>query len=1097
MAGIKPKDLTQNYTGDAAVTWVHGDNATTSVSERVSIQNIIDATGVASKIDSAEKGANSGLATLDASGLVPTSQLPSYVDDVLEYADEASFPVTGETAKIYVALDVNLTFRWSGSAYIEISKSLALGETETTAYRGDRGKLAYDHSQLVHDKAFVGLGNVDNTADADKPLTEEAKLLAATMTKADFFALAEQRKRESAGSGSLEWGKHYSTGSTGTRWLHINEGLWVDQEDPRLWWGSESPIDADSKSRTFSPIQLVGGVQHRITNVNTASASETNAISFPDAPDGTRTYDSATGVVTPHATSNEAFEGLCTNGDFRNGDDGNWTTALCNITVGNLHFPIPSGETTAINNGPLCDKDTEYRFEFTIENTTGVDFGVYPHAFHSGGRWNFGSTYLNSDGRYVLTIPAGTLTADYNIGFFRANGHTGTQDVKNVSVMPVTESVITSRKDLAFLETWHEAIDDKDVVYPLGNVQYGAVTYKGIALDNTLVAQGYSAFGEWDTTTTGRGALWSTMTFDGRMKFIGNPENNTYFDSETNQYIQVRYRIRVIEGLGDEWTNVSTQAANFLRYDSESNVVIRGSGSGTFTDFAGGSTSSYHANHTNTSTWSDGMFTCSDGYSLISITPRAVPICLVQRLNQGAYHPVYNPQGCASWMDTTTGIGSKKWYEPEAGNITSTSTAFNRVSYGTSGEVGFRDETGGIADGSNHSGRDDQYEYYDAIYAGQVEDLRLNANKLDLNRLLEDSKRSDVAGTTRGKGKVTFTKVTSLPIPSSSSLSGGSRQLIYNSVNYFNLADGQEETVIGSYLENSGVLRKVLTIAYALTNTYITLDGTTNYTSVCNAVIGRTDILSAEYDSIPHVDLIGSPENIALTFPDGVIGEWIPVIPTGAVLEYPLNRKALTGSVSNTYTSDNGLTWGSLIANANTGTNSFNTALAANNVGIWQYESLSDFTEPSVNSKVIGQVGDVVGSSNSGVYYGNRLHPSLTGGIGKGNSDYLIGDNKTTFYKLFIDDKLETLFSPEHAPLYNYGSGTSNDSAAVKTLTTLTEKDGLIYAQYHFAELKHDGTDWGDDNTIPIVDNMSTKTDDNAVTVSIGCHTGKIPLGIA
>ena len=86
------------------------------------------------------RGTNNGVASLDASGLVPSSQLPSYVDDVLEYETKSSFPSTGEGGKIYVDISTNLTYRWSGSAYVEISKSLALGETSSTAYAGDKGK---------------------------------------------------------------------------------------------------------------------------------------------------------------------------------------------------------------------------------------------------------------------------------------------------------------------------------------------------------------------------------------------------------------------------------------------------------------------------------------------------------------------------------------------------------------------------------------------------------------------------------------------------------------------------------------------------------------------------------------------------------------------------------------------------------------------------------------------------------------------------------------------------------------------------------------------------------------------------------------------
>lgn len=97
-----------------------------------------------------DKGANNGVAELDNNGKVPSSQLPSYVDDVLEYASLDQFPATGESGKIYVALDTNKTYRWGGSAYVVIASDLALGETSASAYRGDRGKIAYDHSQTQH-----------------------------------------------------------------------------------------------------------------------------------------------------------------------------------------------------------------------------------------------------------------------------------------------------------------------------------------------------------------------------------------------------------------------------------------------------------------------------------------------------------------------------------------------------------------------------------------------------------------------------------------------------------------------------------------------------------------------------------------------------------------------------------------------------------------------------------------------------------------------------------------------------------------------------------------------------------------------------------
>lgn len=87
-----------------------------------------------------EKAQPNGVATLDELGKVPTSQLPSYVDDVLEFANQVGFPSTGESGKIYIAKDTNKTYRWSGTTYVEISASLALGETSSTAYAGNKGK---------------------------------------------------------------------------------------------------------------------------------------------------------------------------------------------------------------------------------------------------------------------------------------------------------------------------------------------------------------------------------------------------------------------------------------------------------------------------------------------------------------------------------------------------------------------------------------------------------------------------------------------------------------------------------------------------------------------------------------------------------------------------------------------------------------------------------------------------------------------------------------------------------------------------------------------------------------------------------------------
>ena len=162
------------------------DTSTNPVQNKAVKAAITNAIANAAYIPTSQKGANSGVAELDANGKVPSSQLPSYVDDVIEgyksgadffedSAHTASKKITGETGKIYVDMSTNVTYRWSGTAYVEISASLALGETEATAYRGDRGKIAYDHSQSAH-------ARTDATAVASSTTNGKIKINGAETT---------------------------------------------------------------------------------------------------------------------------------------------------------------------------------------------------------------------------------------------------------------------------------------------------------------------------------------------------------------------------------------------------------------------------------------------------------------------------------------------------------------------------------------------------------------------------------------------------------------------------------------------------------------------------------------------------------------------------------------------------------------------------------------------------------------------------------------------------------------------------------------------------------------------------------------------------
>ncbi len=158
---VKIKDIADN----GGVTGVKGNSETNYRKGNVNITPANIGLGNVTndaQVKRSEMGVANGVATLGADGKVPSNELPSYVDDVLEYDSKNAFPSSGETGKIYVSKDTNLTYRWSGTAYVEISASLALGETSSTAYAGDKGKALAGRVTAVETKAGNNESNISS-----------------------------------------------------------------------------------------------------------------------------------------------------------------------------------------------------------------------------------------------------------------------------------------------------------------------------------------------------------------------------------------------------------------------------------------------------------------------------------------------------------------------------------------------------------------------------------------------------------------------------------------------------------------------------------------------------------------------------------------------------------------------------------------------------------------------------------------------------------------------------------------------------------------------------------------------------------------------
>jgi len=120
------------------------------------------------KLNSSDEVLLKGIKVLDTAGLIPAAILPSYVDDILEYANLAAFPATGETGKIYVALDTNKCYRWSGSTYVQITSGAVdsvNGETGLVIIDAGDINMVSSPATTVESKLVSLQNEVDATED--------------------------------------------------------------------------------------------------------------------------------------------------------------------------------------------------------------------------------------------------------------------------------------------------------------------------------------------------------------------------------------------------------------------------------------------------------------------------------------------------------------------------------------------------------------------------------------------------------------------------------------------------------------------------------------------------------------------------------------------------------------------------------------------------------------------------------------------------------------------------------------------------------------------------------------------------------------------
>jgi len=572
---------------------------------------------------------------------------------------------------------------------------------------------------------------------------------------------------------------------------------------------------------------------------------------------------------------------------------------------------------------------------------------------------------------------------------------------------------LPNRYDLAFLEVWDELVSEKDMVFPYGNVQFSPAAYEGIS----LVAYGtasYSRYGSWDTSpTAGNGSVWSTLSKANKIKYLTDPANNIRMTPDG--LVQTRYRIRVVAGpIAGEPTNIALNAD--LRYDGSNYlkaqgklVAIAADTNGAYSDSLG-FYAPYHRAEFSYDIGAFGALNAAGNGKDFTVSYSgecfAVPIAMVSRRNTGAFHPQFNPNGSARFLDTDNTTESM-WYATDQ-TITSTADCFTHGSGGA------------IADGAGSCGRPDGL-YYDAIYASDVRDLRYSAHKLELSsEQVNRSFQDDIFGFRRG---------------------------------------------------------------YESSPSVVTA-GTVTYPSVKSETMLWCDIIgdSAEYPA-------GWAANPILGHRLLTDEAGASYIPNGSRTVYKLKRKAgaapvlvIKGSTVMAVTTD----W-----TFSTTTNAITFVVAPISTDVIQ---VFYATKASPYIAQAGLVVKALGHAYSENDYARILTGLLSGKIGVGSAAPSVKSLGPVSGHDFTSGGImlgAAEYRPTHPATIAFGT---TASPAVKVLPYISTSGGIAYLVMIFKELKHDSTDWGDDQKFVVADGFTTTTDDNAATVACGQASVELPF---
>jgi hypothetical protein len=877
-----------------------------------------------------------------------------------------------------------------------------------------------------------------------------AAVLASAMSQAQFEAIRAQNNEEYAASGFVHFGKGYDTGNSNG--VVINEGMFARYSSATyansLYLGTKfTSTSKVGSSKYDEPHINIAGCVTKLSLLSSSDINLLNRVKLPQSPDGTVTYDSATGDIVKHADSATAF----------------------------------AAETT-------------------------------------------------------------------------------------------TNKVVTDRVDMWGFESWLEEVTvTNPYVYPNGLIQSLAATMDSIATTASNRPDTYYAWFDGDTISKGKGVNYFTLTDAQKRKVLANHKNKLYF-LDDGRLVQWRVRGRSFAGAGNgDWENTSSVSLAGVGANISYSLLNTATAQGVLDYVAPYRTTepavwynSDFGGNTETGAFRAGLGQTPSTAVAINGECYFLVCGTVNRLNSGAYHPSFNPSGAAALSASSGDLSSPKyWQTSDAVQVTSVLECFTKKTTNSTfiGNIG-----------SDSKIRPDG-RFYDAIYAdgqgGVCRDMRYSANHTTQVDFAEaDLKVKN--GTYRGFEKRVFTRVVNQI---------GTTVVLANTVDIPKNAIPYTP-VIGEYLYaydsviGGYVRRKITNVVSDGSGTVWWLGLNTPINRVVNSLVMiEQSINNSVGGSFLQTDVIGDPAKIlqVAALKDGWSGSWIPKIPTGSYIEFPLTRKGVDTGITVTETTNNGSSWSSAVTTYDSVKNSRNTGHLVTSVLLYQYQAFAKQTEPTVNTAVYGMNIGLGGMWQYGGFYNpnwgslfvesllSKVSTSSSGG-GGGSALSLISTTLRPFE--FFLNAGSGIDSHYHYPIekpaptnnsigckaLNYNTKTNQQAGINYAATELVWESGDLTgavgtaAYSYFSGIRYrittgagdqllrcvtavsltftvsmrrraDGAfinsqdvvcfipeqsslgSWGDDSEIHIVNNENTLTDLNGTAVKVVTHKLKEPVG--